>query len=293
MEKKLQVKHKTGFLFNFRLDGDGDDAREEGDTRGGANAGERGAFRFAFNPCVDTGATGASKGASGGGANPPIARGFVVTRKESTGTTSAGKKKKAANKKKKKGKGRGKGSQKSDPRPVGNPRDQVDVPEPPIEGTAECLPSPTVSCAGYATNDALSIVAASDSSLPQGTVQQPDAAAPHLAQPDARQRNLSTAPMMARPPPGLTLESWKDPALTAEERRRRRFGRGVRNMVAIQRSRDSRRGVTAEEGLVGEDVTGSPGGVVRPDPSRDLGAAGGSSVFAFGFDIGISFNGGS
>eukprot|EP00953_Heterococcus_sp_UTEX-ZZ885_P024583 13441-Heterococcus_DN1.PRE.2 len=37
------------------------------------------------------------------------------------------------------------------------------------------------------------------------------------------------------PPPGLTLESWRDPTLTEAERRRLKYGSGVRNIKAIQR----------------------------------------------------------
>lgn len=108
-----------------------------------------------------------------------------------------------------------------------------------------------------------------------------------------------------RPPPGLTLESWKDPALTEEERRRRRFGRGVRNMAAIQRSWDARRGdsgVPTDADAVDRlhlesEVGGEPDRSNGVEGDGGVGggntavSGGGSSVFAFGFDIGISFNG--
>lgn len=108
-----------------------------------------------------------------------------------------------------------------------------------------------------------------------------------------------------RPPPGFTLESWKDPTLSGEERRRRRFGSGVRNMAAIQRSSDARRGLVVGGESEPERFLGRHGDLVRPDRDKTRGhgsvqaavpgdtTVGGPSVFSFGFDIGISFNGGS
>ncbi|CAM9571800.1 unnamed protein product [Discosporangium mesarthrocarpum] len=53
-----------------------------------------------------------------------------------------------------------------------------------------------------------------------------------LPKPPATMANpMSSLGLQPRPPPGLTLDSWRDPALTEEERRRRRFGKGVRNMA--------------------------------------------------------------
>lgn len=90
-----------------------------------------------------------------------------------------------------------------------------------------------------------------------------------------------------RPPPGLTLDSWKDPALSDEERWRRRFGRGVRNITAIQRSRDARK--------TSNSPSGSKASAKCCDENSDTGrcraAAPAADVFAFGFDIGIQFGG--
>ncbi|CAN0503387.1 unnamed protein product [Ectocarpus sp. 12 AP-2014] len=75
-------------------------------------------------------------------------------------------------------------------------------------------------------------------------------------------------------------------------------------MVAIQRSCDARRGLIAD-GEVGEEKLPERQGegLGRPGCDRARGmvgagspgstTGGGSSVFAFGFDIGISFDGGS
>lgn len=110
--------------------------------------------------------------------------------------------------------------------------------------------------------------------------------------------SLSGIPEASRPSPGLTLESWKDPALTDEERRRRRFGCGVRNMAAIERRSDNRRvGLANMSRAVGSHVRPPANGEavaesqVESLPRRDEDASTGSSVFSFGFDIGISFNG--
>lgn len=143
----------------------------------------------------------------------------------------------------------------------------------------------------------------------------PEAVSIHDQAPSSREAVSPTSVAASGPrlPPGLTLESWRDPALTDDERRRRRFGRGVRNMAAIQRRQDARRlSVAPGGGNSGKTTVGRPhqdrDGVVGPPivvdghgERKDLGVgsaseargpvSGGSSVFAFGFDIGISFNG--
>lgn len=137
----------------------------------------------------------------------------------------------------------------------------------------------------------------------------------HDQAPSSRESVSPTSVTASGPrlPPGLTLESWRDPALTDDERRRRRFGRGVRNMAAIQRRQDARRlSVAPEREDLGESTVGRPyqdrNGVLGPpilvdgrgehkavgasSPAEAGGSvSSGSSVFAFGFDIGISFNG--
>ncbi|CAM9416376.1 unnamed protein product [Choristocarpus tenellus] len=95
-----------------------------------------------------------------------------------------------------------------------------------------------------------------------------------------------------QPPPGLTLDSWKDPTLTDEERHRRRFGRGVRNMVAIQRSGETRRSIGLGGAIgpeVGSGICELPVGAGVASSEMAQAATESSSVFAFGFDIGITF----
>ncbi|CAM9170435.1 unnamed protein product [Laminaria digitata] len=278
LEKKLHVKQKTGFAFNFDLVED--EGLEKGDARGSST--ERESCRFEFDPTETPGDVGTSVGGKqhrcGGDADPREDDDFVVhvVSGMSTAPRSAKKKgkRKAGGKKKKSGKGKGKGAGNPDRHPAENElnRERDESTGSPTKDAAIVVPSPAL-----ATNEGC---------------QSDD--------PDAGRMEPSPVPVVARPPPGLTLESWKDPALTLEERRRRRFGRGVRNMAAIQRSRDARRGAgvgaadLAAEEVVPDSNTGSnQGGLAKPDPDRARGEssrASGSSVFAFGFDIGISFN---
>lgn len=221
---------------------------------------------------------------------------FVHVGGTSTGPRSAKKKgKRKGGGKKKGGKGKGKDAGNPDRHPAGATGS-------PTNGTVFVMPSPAVATnEGCQSDGNLSLGVGNDSSERSEPVQQqPGTDTPGLARPDAVRMASSPVSVVTRPPPGLTLESWKDPALTGEERRRRRFGRGVRNMAAIQRSRDARRGprVGAAD-LAAEEVVPDnnyQGGLAKPDPDRARGESSrtsGSSVFAFGFDIGISFNEGS
>lgn len=302
------MKQKTGFAFNFDLVED--EGLEEGDARGGST--ERESFRFEFNPTETPGDVGTSVGDKqhrcGGDADPREDDDFVVHVVSGTSTAPRSAKKKgkrkAGGKKKKSGKGKGKGAGNPDRHPAENElnRERDESTGSQTKDAAIVVPSPALATnEGCQSDGVISLGMRNDS--PEGAAplqQQPGTDAVGHAQPDAGRMEPSPVPVVARPPPGLTLESWKDPALTLEERRRRRFGRGVRNMAAIQRSRDARRGAGVEaadlaaEEVVPDSNTGSnQGGLAKPDPDRARGEssrASGSSVFAFGFDIGISFN---
>lgn len=265
----------------------------------------RGSFRFGFDP-PDT-SNGAEISASVGGrkereTSPPDER-FVIDVQESAhARLKAQKKNKGTGKKKKKKKGKGKRVE-EDPRhqPQAPPVQEVATGTSATSATMS-VPSGTADRTGVPTNDYLSTTVASGSSEEARSTELPGPAPPELSKPESPAQSFLPVPAIARPPPGLTMESWKDPALTGEERRRRRFGRGVRNLAAIQRSCDARRGAANAQGAaVAEGVPDREVGVARPDPDRARdeegsianGAPGGSSVFSFGFDIGISFNGGS
>ncbi|CAB1102812.1 unnamed protein product [Ectocarpus sp. CCAP 1310/34] len=293
LEKKLQVKQKTGFAFNFAVDSDADEQRQEGGQEGG-DAGERGSFCFNFNPADASDAptrvpeSNEARKRSGDASSLRAAQDFLTVVEKSGAQPSGKKKKTGAGKKKKKKKkkgGKGEAQQSREQKaqdPVWEGPEQEDVADCPITSSHGTVGDG----GGEATSSAvtsLPAAAASDSSPKR----------------ESRQR-----PPGLRPPPGFTLESWKDPAITGEERRRRRFGSGVRNMVAIQRSCDARRGLIADGEVAVEKLSERQGeGLERPGCDRARGMVGagapssttgrGSSVFAFGFDIGISFDGGS
>lgn len=303
LEKKLQVRQKTGFAFNFAIDSDADQL-QKGEACGRGDAEERGSFRFDFNPTntsvgADTSSTESKERSSGGGINPRAVQDFVVemdTRRPQT-NGNKNKKKKGAGKKNKGTKGKGK--------PVGHGLGGLAEEQQPQVTTPPTVASSTVGSGANETNNYPPLAAASDSG-PKPNHAQPGASA---AQGFVQQNEVGekTALEKLRPPPGFTLESWKDPTLSGEERRRRRFGSGVRNMAAIQRSSDARRVLVANRELKAGECPGRHGGLLRPDRDRARADAtglvnagipgditsGGSSVFAFGFDIGISFNDGS
>ncbi|CAN0320641.1 unnamed protein product, partial [Ectocarpus sp. 13 AM-2016] len=295
LEKKLQVKQKTGFAFNFAVDGDADEQRQGGGQEG-VDAGERGSFCFNFYPADASDAPTRVPESNGarrrsGDASSLRAAQDSLTVVEKSGVqpsgkkkrTGAGKKKKKKKKKKKRGKGEAQQSreQKSQD-PVGKGPEQEIV-------------------VGYPTTSSHDTVGDGGGEATSSTLASLPAAAPSDSSPKREHRQR---PPGLRPPPGFTLESWKDPAITGEERRRRRFGSGVRNMVAISRSCDARRGLIAdgevreeklperqEEGLGRPGCDRARGMVGAGAPGSTTG--GGSSVFAFGFDIGISFDGSS
>lgn len=314
LERKLERKHRTGFSFNFELDDYGDKAKEN-------DPGGRGSFRFGFNPNITPvdvdGASNSKAGrASGAASQTPIAEGFVVNATGETSVTATARKKKGTSKKKKRGKGNKKaaGQMKHD-----LAKDALEGGRGAAEGSPpKCTartPSAAADQAINRTNEVLPLAEYSrDTSQDRELKQQPALGAPKLSSGESDYRHIPRVPTMVRPPPGLTMESWKDPALTSEERRRRRFGRGVRNMTAIQRSRDARRGALIPDGEMpsdsfAEDQHGlapqnlnqarAAGLVGDRSPDGDQFRGGGgdkrgaSSVFAFGFDIGISFDGGS
>ncbi|CAN0301484.1 unnamed protein product [Ectocarpus sp. 4 AP-2014] len=292
LEKKLQAKQKTGFAFNFAVDSDADEQRQGGGQEGG-DAGERGSFCFNFNPadasdaptCVPESNGGRRR--SGDASSLRAAQDFLTVVEKSGAQPSGKKKTKGAGKKRKKknkgGKGKAQQSrQQKSQDPVGEGPEQEIV----VDCRTTFSHGTVGDGGGGATSSAVSSLlaaTASDSSPKR----------------EHRQR-----PPGLRPPPGFTLESWKDSAITGEERRRRRFGSGVRNIVAIQRSCDARRGLIADGEVGDEKLPERQGeGLGRPSCDRARGmvgagapdgtTGGGSSVFAFGFDIGISFDGGS
>lgn len=301
LEKKLQVKQKTGFAFNFDLVAD-ENGLEEGDAREGGGSNERESFRFGFNPTetptrVST-SVGGKQHRSDADANP---RGdddfFVHVIGTSTAPRSAKKKgkRKGGGKKKKAGKGKGKGAENTDGHVAENEpnRERDEATGSPTEHAAIVMPPPAVATKKGCQSDG-------DTSLGGGNnpsegaepvQQQPGTETLGLARLDAGRTESFPK---TRPPPGFTLESWKDPALTGEERRRRRFGRGVRNMAAIQRSRDARRGAGVGASDLAAEEVAPHNNSNQPDRARgEPNRASGSSVFAFGFDIGVSFNEGS
>lgn len=288
LEKKLQNKQKASFAFNFAVDSDTDDLQGR----------EQGSFRFDFNTPsttgVDRGAKAIKTKHSGGDDNPRAAEDVVVQieEKRAQPNTKNKSKKKGAGKKKKGGKRKGKSAEKEGIRDLtGGQQPQQDL------GVTELPGSSTMGDGGGQTNNCcLPRVVERESKPICGDAGQGSATSDGVEE----KSNSETL----RPPPGFTLESWKDPALSGEERRRRRFGSGVRNMAAIQRSCDARREMVAGGEPEPEEFLGRHGGLVRPDRDRAPGhgpvqaavpgdTAGGPSVFSFGFDIGISFNGGS
>lgn len=296
LEKKLQVRQKTGFTFNFAIDRDADDV-QEGEVCGRGNSGERGSFRFDFNPTNTTVGAGTSTESklrgSGGSANPRAVGDFVVETETRRSQPNGKKKtkKKRVGKKKKGGKRNDKPTEHGLEGLAGEQQPQATTPP------AAAAPS-TLVAGGNETNDSPRLTAARDFDPKRDPAQE-------LV--ELNEVGEKTAPETLRPPPGFTLESWKDPALSGEERRRRRFGSGVRNMAAIQRSCYARRALVADGELETVESPARHGGLIRPDRNRACAGAagpvqagshgrttsGGSSVFAFGFDIGISFNGGS
>ncbi|CAN0263588.1 unnamed protein product [Ectocarpus fasciculatus] len=290
LEKKLQVKQKTGFAFNFAVDSDADEQQEGGGQEEG-DACERGSFCFNFNPTdasdVPTRVPeGKGRRRSSDASSLRAAQDFLIGVEKSGAQPSGHKKRKGAGKKKKKKKKGGKGE-------VQQPREQR-CQDPVGEGPEQeiVVDSPTISSHG-------TVVDGGGEATSSVVVALPAAAASD----SSPKREHKQRPPGLRPPPGFTLESWKDPAITGEERRRRRFGSGVRNMVAIQRSCDARRGFVADGEVREETLPERQGeGLGRPGCDRARGmvgagapgsaTSGGSSVFAFGFDIGISFDGG-
>ncbi len=284
LEKKLQVRQKSAFAFNFAIDSDADDL-PNGEACGDGESGERGSFRFDFNPS-ETNATARSAPSQAkarsfcGESNPRAAQDFVVEvegrRAQSSRSRRSKPKKKGAGKKKKGGKVKGKPAEKvlHDPAEEDHPQQDSSAKPPTTTGSS----TPPVRGGG-------------GQAMIGGTL----ATAIDVGE--------ETTMKTLRPPPGFTLESWKDPALTVEERRRRRFGSGVRNMAAIQRSCDARRGLVADANgeIEAEDSSGKDRDLVRPERDRGRGAgagqqsnaSGGRSVFSFGFNIDVSFNGGS
>lgn len=279
MEKKLQLKQKSAFAFNFTVDSDDPD-----DLQGK----EQGSFRFDFNPLdaanVGVGARESMERSSGGRDNPRAAKDFVIEIEERRAgpSTKNKSKKKGAGKKKKGGKRKAKSAEQARIRhPTGEQQPQQDL------ATQSPISAAIGDGGGQATNC--------------GSQPKSNDAGPGSATPDDVGEKTSSEKL--RPPPGFTLESWKDPALSGEERRRRRFGSGVRNMVAIQRSSNARRGLVVGGESEPDGSLGRHGDVARPDRDKARGHgpvqaavpgdAGGPSVFSFGFDIGISFNGGS
>lgn len=287
MEKKLQTRQKTAFAFNFTVDSDTDDLQGR----------EQASFRFDFNP---SGTTKVGKGAkeskekiSGGGDNPRAAQDFVVKIEERRAQPNAKNKskKKGAGKKKKGGMNKGNYADR-------HRQEHLTEEQQPQQDLATKPPSSsTMGDRGVQTNNhCLPLVAESDSKPKCDDARRGSATPDNIGE--------KSASKSLRPPPGFTLESWKDPTLSGEERRRRRFGSGVRNMAAIQRSCDTRRGMVVGGSSEPEEFPGRHGGLVRPDRDRASehglvqavvpgDSVGGPSVFSFGFDIGISFNGGS
>lgn len=288
MEKKLQIKQKAAFAFNFTVDSD-----DTGDLQGG----EQGSFRFDFNPPDTTidgkGAEESKERSSGGLDNPRAAEDFVVEIEgRSAGPNAKNKsRKKGAGKKKKGGKRKAKSAEQE------RIRDRTGEQQPQQDLATKPPSSSPMSDGGGQTNSCRLPLAVESDSKPKS-----DDARQESATPDNVGEKTNSETL--RPPPGFTLESWKDPALSVEERRRRRFGSGVRNMVAIQRSSEAR-GLAAGEESEPEGFNGRHGDLARPDRDRARGhgpvqaavpgdtTVGGPSVFSFGFDIGISFNGGS
>lgn len=287
LEKKLQIKQKAAFAFNFTVDVDDTD-----DLQGR----EQGSFRFDFNPpdtaIAGKGAAESKERSSGGCDNPRASEDFVVEIEgRRAGPNSKNKsKKKGAGKKKKGGKRKAKVAEQERTQDLtGELQPQQDLaPKPPSL-------SPVGDGGGQTTSCRTPLV--EGDSKPKSDDGRQESATPD----DVGEKSNNSKTL--RPPPGFTLESWKDPALSVEERRRRRFGSGVRNMVAIQRSSDARRGVVAGESEP-EGFLGRHGGLAKPDRDKSRGHrpvqaavpgenVGGPSVFSFGFDIGISFNGGS
>ncbi|CAN0072402.1 unnamed protein product, partial [Scytosiphon promiscuus] len=253
LENKLHVQQKSGFAFNFAVESDAADLPEEG--WGGTGAAEKDSFRFGFTPT----------NTKGGNAGTPA---------ESQGSGGGG---------------------------GAAPRADQDFKLPPEPSEPAATAHPSSAGDGGGTKSNITSPpgnAAKYSSVNPGF----DAVNPDVTKLEDFGARRERAPL--RPPPGFTLESWKDPTLTGEERRRRRFGSGVRNMAAIQRRCDARRELAANDDLEVEssDLPGANREAPQEAASPEAGipadvlphrAGGGSSVFAFGFDIGISFDGGT
>ncbi|CAM9114483.1 unnamed protein product [Hapterophycus canaliculatus] len=280
LEKKLHAQQKTGFAFNFAVESDEADLQED-KMLSGASAGGQRSFRFAFDPSSTNEIGASTLGESrsrggGGGATRRADQGFSIEVEQQRAAQPHGKnkpRKKRAGKKKKRGKGKGKAAEQKPPQELtAEPSEPAVIAGPPI----------AVGDGGGKTGNSLLSL-------------------PITAAKDGNSDSVRREQAPLRPPPGFTLESWKDPTLSGEERRRRRFGSGVRNMAAIQRRSDARRDMAANDDL---DIEGSDLpctdrettlGVVSVGVPADAtsGVGGGSSVFAFGFDIGISFDGGT
>ena len=301
---KLRARQKTGFAFNFNLDADREVSLEENFAED--EAGERNSFRFGFglseDPAVEDNTETLprpSRGKTGGvGASPKLVQdGFDLDVRESVAQAGAvrQKKKKPSGKKKRKGKGKAKGKGKGKAKEIGD-EGYDDA----VEPSTEIKTTPLSLTADAAINASANPASEGDSEIKQST-NLPNSLPLGIDNHVPPSHSLSPLPAVSRTPPGLTLESWKDPALTIDERRRRRFGRGVRNLAAIQRSCESRKGLSATSGEMPEkNVSVNDGRIARPDPNQardvegllETGVSTGSSVFAFGFDIGITFNGG-
>lgn len=301
---KLQVRQKTGFAFNFNLDEDlqaKDEAHERESFRSGFSSSDPALYKantFAANREKDTEDVRSTR-----------VDGLGIDLRESMSqlTVAKQKKKKPPGKRRRKGKKKGKGKCKGQGT-VDSGYDsatQAYQDETIIPSTIVKFSSGTPSQPAGSLDRKISNVNPSSES---GDVVETPQPITLLNLPSAgirdvvpRSQSLSPLSAISRPPPGLTLESWKDPALTMDERRRRRFGRGVRNLVAIQRSCESRKGLPASSGELQAMIAGDDDRSIKSDTDRmrqmeslvENGDPTGSSVFAFGFDIGISFNGGS
>lgn len=348
LEQKLLAR-KKGFAFNFQVGGQDVEPTAAGDVHEGMP------FRFGFNPAQEADATAAAMEAPipavyGGGTNNQSLRKSVEQRNRGTECedwilepisrptkSKNSKKKNRSNRKGARGGRKGKVQpQRKTDNALLEGDNVITIRLPVVEDGVRC---PTVVATATPTPPRGNTLAAesinhSTSShnphrMPQGVISEleaPEETAHRAATEgtvsvcDQEVGSLTSTALCSsssqRVPPGLTLESWKDPALTDEERRRRRFGRGVRNMAAIQRSQNARREGRAVVGRApcGESLPHSAierphrhgvemgnldmmercrenNGVGGGSVEADGPVGGGSSVFAFGFDIGISFNG--
>lgn len=299
MRTKLQVRQQTGFAFNFKLDEDPhakDKAREQEPFHSRFSLSDSASYR--------------EKDAEG--VRSSRVDGFGIDLRESVSqpTVVKQKKKKPSGKKrhkgktKRKGKCKGQGTVDSDNDSAAQAYREAETV---IQSTTVNFSSGTHSQPAGSLDSKINGINPSSEwgdvvETPQ-SITLPNLPSKGIGDVVPPSQSLSPLPAISRPPPGLTLESWKDPALTVDERRRRRFGRGVRNLAAIQRSCESRKGIPVSSGelMMTEKMAGADERGVKSDTDRirqveSLVENEGpmrSSVFAFGFDIGISFNGGS